>query len=52
MINDSVAGMISAAPAPATPRETITIIGLDSTAGTSDAPANMARPANIAPRRP
>ena len=31
MINDSVAGMINAAPAPATPRETMTIKGSDST---------------------
>ena len=50
--SDSVAGITSAAPTPATARATMICIGLSSSTGAIDASAKIARPASSAPRLP
>ncbi len=50
--SDNVAGMMNAAPAPATPRAAMSCTGLSKTVDASDATANVARPNRKAPRRP
>lgn len=50
--SDRVAGMMNAAPAPATPRAAMSCQGLVNTVDASDATAKVARPIRKAPRRP
>jgi len=52
VIRDSVAGMMKAAPTPATARAPMMCKGSVLTAGTIEAAAKMARPNSRAPRRP
>ena len=52
VINDSVAGMTNAAPAPAAPRAMMRCRGSDQRAGATDATPKIARPTSMAPRRP
>ena len=50
--SDNVAGMMNAAPAPATARATMICTGLSNITGAMDASPKMARPMSSAPRRP
>ena len=50
--NDNVAGMMNAAPTPATARATMICIGLSKIVGANEAMAKIARPTSNAPRRP
>jgi len=52
VINDSVAGMMNAAPTPATMREAISTAGPLTSSGAAEAAVNSASPNSIAPRRP
>ncbi len=49
---DKVAGMINAAPMPATARATMIWTGLSRNTGAIDANAKIAKPTSRAPRRP
>ena len=50
--SDSVAGMMNAAPTPATARATMIWTGLSRKTGAIDASEKIARPTSSAPRRP
>ena len=49
---ESVAGMMNAAPMPATARATMICTGLSNTVGANEASAKIASPTRSAPRRP